>query len=109
MQRPQRALDAVLVHASGGIDALAQTAHDLLVEQHGRSAAQTFVNDKANGVRADIHNGNRADAGQTPLRFRFDHAIPVYLCQLLFQPAISFGALDFRASPRPERLGLVMK
>ena len=24
-------------------------------------------------------------------------------------PAISFGALDFKASPRPERLGLVMK
>ncbi|MCY1241521.1 hypothetical protein D9M72_544270 [compost metagenome] len=69
MQRPERALDAFFVHASGRIDALAETAHHLFVEQHGRRAAQAFIDDKADGVRTDIDNGNRADAGQTPLRF----------------------------------------
>jgi hypothetical protein len=32
-----------------------------------------------------------------------------YFLRRLFQPAMTLGVLDFRASPRPERLGLVMK
>lgn len=71
-EKKDRVDDAL--HAAGRIDALAEAAHHLLVEKHCRRTTQPFIDDEANGVGADIHNGDRADAGQTSLRFRFDHA-----------------------------------
>lgn len=109
MQRGQRALDARRIHAAGLGKTLAEAAHHLLVEQHGRRTAHALVDDEANRVGTDIHDRHRGNSRQTPLRFRFNHAVPVYFLRRPCQPAIAFGALDFKASPRPDRLGLVMK
>ncbi len=109
MQRDNGAFDTVLIHAAGGINTLAEPAHDLLVEKDRRRAAQPLVDDEADRVRADIDDGDRGNAPQTPLRFRFYHSKPNYCFWPRFQPAIRLGELDLRASPRPERLGFVMK
>ena len=109
VQRLQRPFDALGIHAAGRVDALAEAAHDLFVEQHGRRPAQPLIDHQSNRVRPNIHDGDRGNSRQTPLGFRFYHAIPVYLLRPLSQPAMTFGVLDFKASPRPDRLGLVMK
>ena len=107
VQIDERRINARFVQASGFIQAAAQPAEHLLVEQQQGRAGDSVEDDKADGVGADVNDGDAA-----PMRTRLRLAAgprSSHPCHAFFRS--SWGAfLDFlSALPRPERLGLVMK
>src|SRR5690606_23103456 len=93
----------------GRDEAAAEAGEHLLVEEDRRRSGDALVDDQTDRVRPDVDNGQRPAVGQPALGVS-DHALPAwaaFFCRL--NCAIRFGACDFRASPRPDRLGFVMK
>ena len=58
-QRGQRRVDGVLRQQAGGLHLAAETGQHLFVENRRRRARQTFVDDEADRVRADVDDGDR--------------------------------------------------
>ncbi len=76
-ERLEGALHGFLVEPAGGGHVAPEAAHDLLVVERHRRARQAFVGDEADGVRADIDNGDGA-ADLEPARSRVEqHVEPI--------------------------------
>src|SRR5690606_12110145 len=100
-------VDGLGIQMARGMHAATEPRQHLLVEEDGRRARNAFIDDEANRVRADIDDRNRFPAGQPALRAAVHQPADGFLARLRCE--IRFGGWIFSASPRPDRLGLVMK
>ena len=81
-------------------DAAAKTGQHLLVEQHGRRAGDALIDDQADGVRADVDDGQRPAVLEPALRV-CDHAAgAASLCWPL-ELRDALGRVDFSACRGP--------
>ena len=104
------ALDRLAPECPGARDRSPKAAQDLLVEQRRQRTHGALVDDEANRVRPDIDDAER---------FQIHSGVPCYdRFQKFAHEARSHaqtgrlkrgGKCSFKASPRPDKLGLVMK
>ena len=107
---PSRASTRLGIELAGRDDAAAEAGQHLFVEQHGRRARQPLIDDETDRVRPDVDDRQRSAVLAAGPAMQISHqlaAASAFLRRLNW--AMRLGACDFSASPRPERLGLVMK
>src|SRR5262249_20133046 len=109
----QRPLDAPIVEPAGGGDLAPQAAQDLLVEDGSWAANGAVVDDQAHGVGAYIDHPQRLEVASGPQGDGVLHHVAAVSSAGVSVLAIlgvnRRGKFSFRDSPRPDKLGFVMK
>ena len=116
LQRVKRALGGGWIKFSRLGDRAAKPAHDLFIEQGRGAASAAFVDHEPDRVRADVDHRNRRPVDQPSTGFDHGGQRLRLVVEAQLRPQglrlatdIRGGSRPFKASPRPESDGLLMK
>ena len=103
------ARDALGIELPGRNDAASKAGQHLLVEENGRRPRDSLIDDKANGVRPDVDDRYRLTVLEPTLGLRGISWRSRRTSCGVGTGRSAWARVLFSATPRPDRLGLVMK